>query len=164
MARPDASIDQFLTFTLGGEIFALDIARVREVLGLRDITGLPRMPEHLMGVINLRDRAVPVVDLRLTLGLSPAERTVDTCIIILEVYSGEGDIVMGVMVDSVREVFEMAEADIEPAPRMGARDGCLRGMGRQGDRFVIIIDADAVFADSEIGAEHPAVVVEDRAA
>lgn len=154
MASLTTSRGQFLTFTVGMEIFALDIATVREVLELIEVTEIPRTPDHMMGVINLRGHAVPVVDMRRKLGLSPIERTVDTCIIILEVQSGEESIVLGALVDSVREVIDMTDADIEAAPKMGpaVENGWISGMGRQGDRFVIIVDVDAVFADDSLAA------------
>lgn len=140
---------QYLTFTLGGEVFALQIAKVREVLESTGVTDIPRTPEHMLGVINLRGHAVPVVDMRRKLGMRPTEQTVDTCIIILEVESGTEEIVMGALVDSVREVSEMADADIEAAPRLGGggRDAWIRGMGRREERFVIIVDVDEAFAD-----------------
>ncbi|OIQ50867.1 Chemotaxis protein CheW [Pseudodesulfovibrio hydrargyri] len=157
---------QFLTFALGGERFAVEVAKVREVLGSTGMTDIPRTPAHMMGVINLRGRAVPVMDMRRKLGMCPAERTVDTCIIILEVASGAGEIVMGALVDSVREVSGINEADIEAAPRMGpgGRDAWIRGMGRDGDRFVIIVDVDEVFADEVQWADGSAGEESGRAA
>lgn len=145
---------QFLTFTLGKEIFALDIVKVREVLELTNVSEIPRTPEYMKGVINLRGHAVPVVDIRLKLGMSEITHTVDTCIIILEVVFGEETVVMGALVDSVREVFEMAEGDIEPAPKMGAsiEASYIMGMGRQEDQFIIIVDFDSIFSAEEMAA------------
>jgi purine-binding chemotaxis protein CheW len=149
METQAVSPGQFLTFALGSEVFAVEIAKVREVLESTGVTDIPRTPAHMKGVINLRGRAVPVVDMRRKLGMRPSEPTVDTCIIILEVASGADEIVMGVLVDSVRAVSEISEADMEAAPRMGpaARDAWIRGMGRDGDKFVIIVDVDEVLAD-----------------
>jgi len=144
--------DQCLTFTLGREIFALDISKVREVLEIAEVAEIPRTPEFMRGVINLRGHAVPVVDMRLKLGMSQIEETVDTCIIVLEVnYAGEM-LVMGALVDSVREVVDMLEDDIEPAPKMGAavKADYIKGMGRQGDQFIIIVDVDAIFSEGEL--------------
>ncbi|MEF2231375.1 MAG: chemotaxis protein CheW [Pseudodesulfovibrio sp.] len=165
MAQPLSARRQYLTFTLGGEIFALDIVKVREVLGLTAISEIPRTPQHMKGVISLRGHAVPVIDMRLKLGMSPIEWTVDTCIVILEVRSGGEDIVLGTLVDSVREVFEMAQEDMEPAPRMGTplEADCISAMGRQGDRFIIIVDADRVFS-GEIPVTAGMDAVESRAA
>lgn len=148
------SQSQYLTFSLGKEIFALDIVKVREVLELTTVSEIPRTPEYMKGVINLRGHAVPVVDMRLKLGMSQIEHTVDTCIIILEV-NYDGDLlVMGALVDSVREVFEMLAEDIEPAPKMGAsvKAEYIRGMGRQGDNFIIIVDVDSIFSEEELKA------------
>jgi purine-binding chemotaxis protein CheW len=152
------SLGQFLTFTLGKEIFALDIARVREVLEITTVSYIPRTPDYMRGVINLRGHAVPVVDMRQKLDMSRVEDTVDTCIIILEVELGGSQLVLGALVDSVREVVEMPEGTIEPAPKMGTavRADYIMGMGRQGDQFIIIVDVDAIF-----GGEEMLAVLED---
>lgn len=145
-------INQFLTFTLGKEIFALDIGTVREVLELTSITKIPRTPDFMRGVINLRGHAVPVVDMRLKLGMSKGADTVDTCIIIVEIeFDGEFT-VMGALVDSVREVFEMTPDTIEPAPKMGAAINAeyIKGMGRQNEQFIIIIDINKIFSAEEL--------------
>jgi len=145
-------INQFLTFTLGKEIFALDIGTVREVLELTSITKIPRTPDYMRGVINLRGHAVPVVDMRLKLGMSKGEDTVDTCIIIVEIeFDGEFTI-MEALVDSVREVFEMMPDTIEPAPKMGAAINAeyIKGMGRQNEQFIIIIDINKIFSAEEL--------------
>lgn len=150
--RNISSQGQFLTFTLGKEIFALDIAKVREVLELTTVSEIPRTPVYMKGVINLRGHAVPVVDMRVKLGMSETEHTVDTCIIILEVAFDTEAIVLGALVDSVREVFEMSENDIEPAPKMGTsiEASYIKGMGRQEDQFIIIVDVDRVFSEEEL--------------
>lgn len=149
-----SSQGQFLTFTLAKEIFALEIVKVREVLELTTVSEIPRTPEYMKGVINLRGHAVPVVDMRLKLGMSQIEHTVDTCIIILEVVFGDDAIVMGALVDSVREVFEMSENDIEPAPKMGAaiEASYIKGMGRQEEQFIIIVDVDRIFSEEALMA------------
>jgi len=150
--KSTSSQGQYLTFTLGKEIFALDIVKVREVLEITTVSEIPRTPEYMKGVINLRGHAVPVVDMRLKLGMSEITHTVDTCIIILEVCFGEEVVVMGALVDSVREVFEMDQSDIEPAPKMGAaiEASYIMGMGRQEDQFIIIVDVNAIFSEEEI--------------
>jgi len=143
---------QHLTFTLGKEVFALDIASVREVLELTAITKIPRTPEFMRGVINLRGHAVPGRDLRLKFGMPRAEATVDTCIIIVEV-DFEGDrIIMGGMVDSVREVFELPAERIESAPRMGTSISTdyIKGIGKQDDLFIIILDIARIFSAAEL--------------
>ncbi len=153
MAEVDQTdLNQFLTFTLGKEIFALDIGTVREVLELPVITRIPRTPDFMRGVINLRGHAVPVVDMRMKFGMTQVEDTVDTCIIIVEIQDGGEVTVMGALVDSVREVFEMPPEAVEPAPKMGAaiKADYIRGMGRQGEEFVIILDIAKVFSAEEL--------------
>jgi len=152
--KVDNTLTQYLTFVLGEEIFALDIASVREVLELTSITKVPRTPEYMRGVINLRGHAVPVVDMRLKFGMSKVKDTVDTCIIIVEVDMEGENAVMGALVDSVREVFEMHADQIEQPPRMGLSIDTefLRGMGKQDDDFVMILDINRVFSAEELVA------------
>ncbi len=144
--------NQYLTFELADEIFALDIGSVREVLELTTITRIPRTPEFMRGVINLRGHAVPVVDMRLKFDLPKGETTVNTCIIIVEVEVEGEETVLGALVDSVREVYEMSPEAIEPAPRMGTSIDTrfIRGMGKQDANFVIILDIDKVFSADEL--------------
>jgi purine-binding chemotaxis protein CheW len=142
----------YLTFTLDKEDFAVDVAGVREVLDFTEITRVPRTPDFMKGVINLRGSVVPVVDLRLKFGLPETEKTVDTCIIVLEV-DMEGEItVIGAVADSVREVFEINTADIEPPPRIGTRfeTEFISGMGKHNDAFIIILDVNKVFSTREL--------------
>ena len=144
--------NQYLTFTLERELFALDIGSVREVLELVNITRVPRTPEYIRGVINLRGRAVPVVDLKMKFGIGETARTVNTCIIIVEVtLDGEGTI-LGALADSVQEVYEMESSQIEPPPRMGTsiRSDFIRGMGKAGEQFIIILDINKVFTALEL--------------
>ncbi len=146
------STNQYLTFTLGEEVFALDIASVREVLEFTTITKVPRTPAYIRGVINLRGRAVPVVDVRLKFGMPETERTVNTCIIIVEVRLGGEETVLGALADSVKEVMDIEPKDVEPAPRMGTsiRSDFIQGIGKQGDDFIIILDIDKVFTEEEL--------------
>jgi len=143
---------QYLTFTLGREVLALDISKVREVLELTSISQIPRTPDFMRGVINLRGHAVPVVDMRRKLNMAHKDDTVETCIIITEIQYEADQLVLGILVDSVREVFEMAAKDIEPAPRMGAAISTdyIKGMGRQDGTFVIIVDMDSIFSIEEL--------------
>ncbi len=146
--------NQYLTFTLERELFALNIVSVREVLELTNITKVPRTPKFIRGVINLRGRAVPVVDLRMKFGMGKTERTVNTCIIIVEVELDGEAAVLGALADSVQEVYEMEASQIEPAPRMGARIKAefIRGMGKSGEQFIIILDINKVFSAEELAA------------
>jgi purine-binding chemotaxis protein CheW len=146
--------NQYLTFTLGSEVFALNIATVREVLELTMITKVPRVPPFMRGVINLRGHAVPVVDMRKKFGLRAAEDTVNTCIIIVEVDFETGKQVLGALVDAVREVLELRPEEIEPAPRMGAAINAefIMGMGKQGDDFIIILNNNRIFTAAELAS------------
>jgi purine-binding chemotaxis protein CheW len=139
---------QHLTFKLDDEVFAVDISKVREELEFKAVTKVPRTPEFMCGVINLRGGVVPVVDLRLKFGMPEAERTVNTCIIIVEV-SLKGKItVIGALADSVQEVFELEPDQIEPAPKIGTRldTEFIRGMGKRDGEFIIILDIDRAFS------------------
>lgn len=143
---------QHLTFTLGKEVFALDISSVREVLQLTPITRIPRTPDFMCGVINLRGHAVPVINMRQKFGMDQTETTVDTCIIIVEVtFEGE-HVIMGGLVDAVREVFEIRPEDMEAAPRMGTsiNTAYIKGIGRQDEDFVIVLDIDCLFSSKEL--------------
>jgi purine-binding chemotaxis protein CheW len=143
---------QYLTFKLDDEVFALDITKVREVLDFTTVTRVPRTPEFMRGVINLRGSVVPVVDLRLKFGLSKTEKTVNTCIIIVEVKVDEETTVLGALADSVQEVMDLEPGHIEPAPKIGTRLNTefIKGMGKRDDRFVILLDIDKVFSTSEL--------------
>ncbi|MBF0399886.1 MAG: chemotaxis protein CheW [Magnetococcales bacterium] len=143
---------QFLTFILADEVFAVDIGRVKEVLEYTPLTKVPRTPASMCGVINLRGSVVPVMDMRLKFGLSASDRTVNTCIIIIEVAVNEGKTVLGAMADSVKEVMSLDPDQIDPAPKIGTRlrTDFIRGMGKQGEHFIIILDTDKVFSAEEL--------------
>jgi purine-binding chemotaxis protein CheW len=144
--------NQYLTFRLEEETFALDISKVREVLEYTPVTKVPRTPDFMEGVINVRGSVVPVVDMRVKFGMREGERTVNTCIIIAEVKVDGGRNILGALVDSVQEVIELEPESIARAPGIGMRldNEFIRGMGRHNDRFVIILDVDRVFSSDEI--------------
>jgi len=143
---------QYLTFKLEEELFALDIGKVREVLDFTTITKVPRTPDYMRGVINLRGSVVPVVDLRLKFGMVQAEKTVNTCVIIVEVDMGGEKVVMGAMADAVQEVLDLEPDQIEPPPRIGTRlnTDFIKGMGKHAEQFIIILDIDKVFTAGEL--------------
>jgi len=143
---------RFLTMTLGNEIFAIDIFSVREILDYTDITRIPQTPEFMRGVVNVRGSAVPVVDLKMKFGLGQVEQTLNTRIVIVEIRREDTVSVMGALADSVKEVLELETDSIDPPPRMGAavRADFIRGIGRHGDRFILILDVDKVFSTEEI--------------
>ena len=143
---------QYLTFKLGDELFALDIAKVREVLDFTEITKVPRTPAFMRGVINLRGSVVPVVDLRLKFGMTKTEKTVNTCIIIAELSVDNETTILGVLADSVQEVMDLEGGQVEPAPRIGMRLNMefIKGIGKQDNNFIIILDIDKVFSSTEL--------------
>jgi purine-binding chemotaxis protein CheW len=143
---------QYLTFNLGEESFALDVSHVREILEFTTVTKVPKTPNYMRGVINLRGSVVPVLDMRLKFRMSITEKTVNTCIIVVEVsFEGETTII-GALVDSVQEVFELEPHQIEPAPRIGTqlKTEFIKGMGKRDDRFIIMLDIDRVFSSEEL--------------
>ena len=157
---------QYLTFRLDEEIFALDISKVREILDYTNITKVPRTPEFMRGVINLRGNVVPVVDMRLKFGMTKTERTVNTCIIIVEITLDGDTTVLGALADSVQEVIELGAEQIEPAPRIGTRlrTEFIRGMGKRDEQFVIILDIDKIFSADEISLVQDAGTIDPKAA
>lgn len=144
--------NQYLTFMLDQEVFALGIAKVREVLDYTAITKVPKTPDFMRGVINVRGGVVPVVDLRVKFGMAPTPQTVNTCIIIVEI-AMEGEVtILGVLADKVEEVLDLDPAQIEPAPRIGTRlrTDFIKGMGKREEQFIIILDIDRVFSGEEL--------------
>lgn len=151
-ANTQSDSQRFLTMTLGQEIFAIDIFSVREILDYTDITRIPQTPEFMRGVVNVRGSAVPVIDLKMKFGLGQVERTLNTRIVIVEIRREDTVSVMGALADSVKEVLELETDRIDPPPRMGAavRADFIRGIGKHGDRFILILDVDKVFSSDEI--------------
>ena len=143
---------QYLTFKLAEEVYALDIGKVREVLDFTTVTKVPRTPDFMRGVINLRGSVVPVVDLRLKFGMSASEKTVNTCVIITEVTVDGDTTVLGCLADSVQEVLDLEPEQISAPPKIGTklRTEFIRGMGKRDDRFIIILDIDKVFSLEEL--------------
>ncbi|MFZ2853899.1 MAG: chemotaxis protein CheW [Rhodocyclaceae bacterium] len=143
---------QYLIFTLNGESFAMDILQIREIIEFGHLTEVPMTPETVRGVINLRGAVVPVIDLsaRFDRGQTAVGRR--TCIVILEIDDGEALQTVGIVVDGVTEVLEIAAADIEPPPAFGARmrTDFIAGMARLGERFVIILDLASVLSLAEL--------------
>jgi len=145
---------QYLTFRLSNETFAIDVAKVREVLDLTTITAIPRTPEFMSGVINLRGSVVPVVDLRLCFEMTKTESTRNTCIVVVEVLLDGESTVIGALADSVEEVIDLEPDQIQPAPRIGTqiRTDFIRGMGKRDAQFIMILDIDRVFSADELAA------------
>lgn len=145
---------QYLTFKLGDEIFATDVAKVREVLDFTTITKIPRTPDFMSGVINLRGNVVPVVDLRLCFEMSKTEKTVNTCVVVVEMLLDGEATVIGALADSVEEVIDLEPEHIEPAPKIGTqiRTDFIKGMGKRDSQFIMILDIDRIFSAEELSA------------
>jgi len=145
---------QYLTFKLADEVFALDVAKVREILEYSSVTKVPQTPDFMRGVINLRGSVVPVIDLRLKFGMTATEQTVNTCIIVTEVGMDGETIQLGALADSVQEVDEMEPGQIEAAPHIGTRlnTDFIKGMGKKDNNFVMILDIDRVFSSGDLEA------------
>lgn len=143
---------QYLTFKLDEEVFGVDVAKVREILDVIKITKVPQTPDFMRGVINLRGSVVPVVDMRLKFGLPQKENTVNTCIVVVEIALDEETTILGALVDSVQEVFELESSEIEPAPRIGTRlkTEFIKGMGKHDAGFIILLNIDKIFSTDEL--------------
>jgi purine-binding chemotaxis protein CheW len=143
---------QYLTFKLDDEVFALDVAKVREILDFTMVTKVPQTPDFMRGVINLRGSVVPVIDMRLKFGMSLTEKTVNTCIVVVEINLDNETTILGALADSVQEVVDMEPDQIEPAPKIGTRlnTDFIRGMGKRDGKFVMILDIDKVFTTDEL--------------
>ncbi len=137
---------KYLTFKLDGEEYGLEILKVREIVKIIDITSVPQMPGYVKGVVNLRGKVIPVIDLRLRFGLSEAEYNDETCIIVVNVGTE-----MGVVVDTVQEVLDITDQQIEPPPSVGAHVDTefILGMGKVGDRVKILLDIECVLSNEE---------------
>jgi len=145
---------QYLTFMLAGESFAIGILAIREIIEYHSLTEVPMMPPCVRGVINLRGAVVPVMDLLARFGRAASPVTKRTCIVIVEMEQGGERQVIGVVVDAVNEVLDIAAADIEPAPSFGARirSDFIAGMGKVKGKFVILLDVDQVLSLDEAAA------------
>jgi purine-binding chemotaxis protein CheW len=138
---------KYLTFKLGAEVYGLEILKVREIMGLMAITAVPRTPSYVRGVINLRGKVIPVVDLRTKFGMESVEDTEETCIIVVDV----GALGMGITVDAVSEVIEIAGCDIEDAPTFGkgVNTDFILGMGKANKKVTMLLDIRQVLTNEE---------------
>ena len=145
---PQRKDDKYLTFTLDDEDYGIGLLKVREIIGIMDITPLPHTPPYVKGIINLRGRIIPVVDLRQKFGLEWTEYTQRTCIIVVEVSSRSGPMQIGVVVDFVSEVLPIQAADIDPPPSIGGSvyTRYIQGIGKVKGRVKILLEIDQVLA------------------
>jgi purine-binding chemotaxis protein CheW len=151
-AALDERAGKYLTFRLGPEEFGVRVDKVREIMGVQEITSVPQTPDYLKGVINLRGKVVPVVDLRLKFGLPAIEYTQRTCIIVVQVRGELGAIQVGLVVDAVSEVLNLSGADIENTPDFGSQltTPFILGMAKVKGKVKILLDIDRVVNASEI--------------
>lgn len=139
---------KYLTFVLGDEEYGVEILKVREIIGLMEITSVPQTPDFIKGVINLRGKVIPVIDLRLKFGMDPAEYTEETCIIVVDI----NQTMIGILVDTVSEVLDISAGQIEPPPSFGSRIDTefILGMGKVKDRVKILLEIDKVLSSEEL--------------
>ena len=150
----DGRAGKYLVFQLASEEFGIQVMKVREIMGIQDITAVPQTPSYVKGVINLRGKVIPVVDLRLKFGLQEAEYTQRTCVIVVQVERESGVIMMGIVVDGVAEVLNLATADIEDTPNFGngGEMGYLLGMAKIKGKVKILLDIDQVLGSEDMTA------------
>jgi len=143
---------KYLTFKLSHETYGIEILKVQEIIGLMSITSIPRTPNFVRGVINLRGKVIPVIELRKKFDMETVEDTDHTCIIVVQVLGSGNPITMGVIVDEVSEVVDIADNQIEPAPSFGASidTAFIMAMGKLGESVVILLDIDKVLTANEI--------------
>ena len=142
---------KYLTFFLSEEEYGISILKVKEIIGIMTITTIPKVPAYVKGVINLRGKVIPVVDLRLKFGLEEIEYTDRTCIIVMEIKSNTGGVLMGIVVDAVSEVLNIKAADIEDTPTFGVamRTDYILGMAKAGGGVKILLDIEKVVTAQE---------------
>ena len=150
--KTDDRAGKYLTFQLGREEFAIQVLKVREIMGVQDITAVPQTPAHVRGVINLRGKVVPVVDLRLKFRLPEMEYTQRTCIIVVQVQFQGTALMMGIVVDAVSEVLNLAAGDIEDTPEFGSGvvTPYILGMAKSKGKVKILLDIDQVLSSQEL--------------
>jgi purine-binding chemotaxis protein CheW len=143
---------KYLTFSLAGEEYGIGILKVKEIIGIMAITTIPRMPSYVKGVINLRGKVIPVIDLRLKFSMSEMEYSERTCIIVVEISGEAGRLLIGIIVDSVSEVLNVKGADIEDTPAFGARldTEYILGMAKIGGSVKILLEIDRVLGSEDV--------------
>jgi purine-binding chemotaxis protein CheW len=151
-AQADARAGKYLTFQLANEEFGIGVLKVREIMGLQEITAVPQTPAHIKGVINLRGKVVPVIDLRLKFGILTAEYTQRTCIIVIQMQGGAGLVLVGVIVDGVSEVLNLTALEIEDTPDFGEdiAGQYLLGMAKVKGKVKILLDIDRVLSTQDL--------------
>ena len=149
---------KYLTFSLAAEEYGICILKVKEIIGMMVITMIPQVPAYVKGVINLRGKVIPVMDLRLKFGLDKIEYTDRTCIIVVEIKANAGKVLMGIVVDAVSEVLNVKSDDIEDSPTFGAamKTDYILGMAKVENKVKILLDIDKVICDEAMAVLHEA--------
>src|SRR5512139_1423620 len=152
---PDAvKAGKYLTFVLGSESYGIDIMKVQEIVGFMAITRVPRTPDFIRGVINLRGKVIPVIDLRLRFGMEAIASTGRTCVIVVRLFQNNSPVTMALIVDAVSEVLDIRTEQIEDSPSFGedVNTDYILGMGKCGDKVVMLLDIDWVLSREEVSA------------
>ena len=144
-------VQTYLSFELNKDTFAANVKNVINILEMKEITQVPQSPDYLKGVINLRGNVLPIVDLRVKFGMPDVEFLRDTCILVLQINDKDEEIILGAIVDSVKEVLEIEEASIEPAPSIGTKyhPEFINGMWKIDEHFIMILNIENVFTSDE---------------
>jgi len=152
MEALNLEVNQYLTFCLNDETYGVDVLQVREVMDYTSVTKVPCSPGYMLGVINLRGSVVPVVDLKNKFAMPGKEINRDSCIVVLEIMLDDQQLLIGALADGVREVLDLVEDQVEPAPRLGTglNADFILGMGKVGEGFVILLDLQKVFTSEEL--------------
>ncbi|MFW5775263.1 MAG: chemotaxis protein CheW [Chitinivibrionales bacterium] len=145
---------KYLTFKLGEEEYGLEILKVQEIIQMQEVTHVPRTPDYVRGVINLRGKVIPVIELRRKFGMQPHEDTEKTCIIVVQIADDAHAITMGIIIDEVKEVLDIDVASIEETPAFGESTSTefIMGMGKVGDTVKMLLDINKVLSDSDINS------------
>jgi purine-binding chemotaxis protein CheW len=154
---------KYLTFSLSDQEYGVGIRKVREIMGMLPITAIPHVPKHIKGVINLRGKVIPIIDLRLKFGIATKAKTDQECIVVVEINGHEKEMMMGILVDSVSEVINIREQDIEDTPSLGVdvHTEFILGMAKVGQGIKILLDIDCVLGQEELNAITTATICEE---
>lgn len=147
-----AKAGKYLTFQMGKEVYGIEILKVQEIIGMMPVTHVPKTPDFVRGVINLRGKVIPVIELRRKFGMETREDTERSCIVVVQVVWSAGTVTMGMLVDEVSEVLNVTREQIEAPPSFGASvdTDFILGMGKVGQKVVMLLDVDKVLANGEI--------------
>jgi purine-binding chemotaxis protein CheW len=147
----ERNVTSYLTFKLGDELFAAHVSKVIEILEIPKITRVPRSPEFMRGVVNLRGNVLSVIDSRIKFALPPTDDTINTCIIVMNVQIDSQDITLGLIADAVKEVIEIDQQSIQSPPEMGSKykSEFIDGMVKSGDQFIMLLNIDHLFSSQE---------------